>query len=134
MVVIRIILATWAVMATTKATIMEGDENGCADQHANLASCIPFVSGTAKKPAPQCCQDIQKMKANKPKCYQHHFALHMPSACNIDAKVSDCPSILNLSPNSPYAKIFKEVGSSTTRVEVQVRTWFRRQPLVAAMI
>ncbi|KAL4303709.1 hypothetical protein GQ457_10G000310 [Hibiscus cannabinus] len=43
------------------------------------------------------------------------LALQMPSACNIDAKLSDCPTmcILNLSPD---AKIFKEAdqGSTTT--------------------
>lgn len=66
------------------------------------------VSGAAKKPAPKCCQDTQKVKANKPKCLcvlvkestdpsmalpvNTTLALQMPSACNIDAQVSDCPS------------------------------------------
>ena len=59
MVVICIVVASWAMasMAT-----MEDDEKECDDQLANLASCIPFVSGTAKKPTPQCCQDTQKVK------------------------------------------------------------------------
>ncbi|KAB2019546.1 hypothetical protein ES319_D07G003700v1 [Gossypium barbadense] len=109
MVVICIILATWAVMETTKATIMEGDENGCADQLVNLASCIPFVSGTAKKSAPQCCQDTQKMKADKPKCYMCELSY------NNTIHLSVFNGILNLSPDSLDAKIiFKEVGSSTT--------------------
>ncbi|XVE98226.1 hypothetical protein REPUB_Repub03eG0087500 [Reevesia pubescens] len=128
MVVICIVfvVGSWA-MAT-----MEDDEKECADQLANLASCIPYVSGTAKKPTPQCCQDTQKVKASKPKCLcvlikestdpslglpvNTTLALQMPTACNIDAKVSDCPTILNLPPDSPDAKIFKETdkGSSTT--------------------
>ncbi|GMI89503.1 glycosylphosphatidylinositol-anchored lipid protein transfer 13 [Hibiscus trionum] len=127
MVVVCFVVASWAIMST-----MGDDEKECADQLANLASCIPFVSGTAKKPAPECCQDTQKLKATKPKCLcllikqstdpslglpvNSTLALQMPSACSIDAKVSDCPSILNLSPDSPDAKIFKEAdqGSTTT--------------------
>ncbi|XVF88474.1 hypothetical protein PTKIN_Ptkin19aG0054300 [Pterospermum kingtungense] len=124
-----IVLATWAMTSTAT---MEDDEKECADQLANLAACIPFVSGTAKKPTPECCQDTQKVKATKPKCLcilikqsadpslglpvNTTLALQMPSACNIDAKVSDCPTLLNLSPDSPDAKIFKEAdqGSTTT--------------------
>ena len=106
MVVFCIVVATWSMasMAT-----MEEDEKDCAAQLANLAACIPFVSGTAKKPTPECCQDAQKVKASKPKCLcvlikessdpslglpvNTTLALQMPSACNIDANVSDCPSM-----------------------------------------
>ncbi|OMO57988.1 hypothetical protein COLO4_34943 [Corchorus olitorius] len=121
MVMVCIVMATWAI--ATMAT-MEDDEKACAEQLANLASCIPFVSGTAKKPTPQCCQDTQKVKASQPKCLcvlikestdpslglpvNTTLALQMPAACNIDAKVSECPTILNLPPDSPDAKIFKE--------------------------
>ncbi|KDP32327.1 hypothetical protein JCGZ_13252 [Jatropha curcas] len=112
---------------------LQQDEQDCADQLTNLASCIPFVSGTAKKPTPECCQDTQKLKSTKPKCLcvlikessdpsvglpvNTTLALQMPSVCNIDAKVSDCPTILNLPPDSPDAKIFKEaagISDSTT--------------------
>ncbi|OMO80817.1 hypothetical protein CCACVL1_12737 [Corchorus capsularis] len=128
MVMVCIVMATWAM--GTMAT-MEDDEKACAEQLANLASCIPFVSGTAKKPTPQCCQDTQKVKASQPKCLcvlikestdpslglpvNTTLALQMPAACNIDAKVSECPTILNLPPDSPDAKIFKEAdGSAST--------------------
>lgn len=86
---------------------LQQDEQECAEQLTNLAACIPFVSGTAKKPTAECCQDTQKVKANTPKCLcvlikestdpsmglpvNTTLALQMPSACNIDAKVSDCP-------------------------------------------
>ncbi|KAJ9183388.1 hypothetical protein P3X46_007250 [Hevea brasiliensis] len=125
------ILVASFVMASHAS--LQQDEQECADQLTNLASCIPFVSGTAEKPTAECCQDTQKVKANKPKCLcvlikestdpsmglpvNTTLALQMPSACNIDAKVSDCPSILNLLPDSPDAKIFKEAtgsDSSTT--------------------
>ncbi|KAF5742940.1 protein YLS3-like [Tripterygium wilfordii] len=106
----------------------EEDEKECADQLANLASCIPFVSGTASKPTPQCCQDTQKVKTNKPKCLcvlnkestdpsmglpvNTTLALHMPSICKIEASVSNCPTLLNLSPDSPNTKIFKDASGS----------------------
>ncbi|KAG4136413.1 hypothetical protein ERO13_D07G003700v2 [Gossypium hirsutum] len=82
MVVICIILATWAVMETTKTTIMEGDENGCADQLVNLASCIPFCILIEESTDPSFGLPVNTI-----------LALHMPSACNNDAKVSDCPKV-----------------------------------------
>ncbi|KAF7153293.1 hypothetical protein RHSIM_Rhsim01G0091200 [Rhododendron simsii] len=124
------LLPILALMVAAAAATMEQDEKDCADQLANLAACIPFVSGTAKKPTPQCCEDTQKVKSAKPKCLcvlikesadpsmglpvNTTLALEMPSACNIDAKVSDCPSLLNLSPDSPDAKIFKTGADSST--------------------
>lgn len=87
---------------------MEDDEKECAEELTNLASCLPFVSGSAKKPTAECCEDTKKVKASKPKCLcvlikestdpsmglpvNTTLALQMPSACNIDGKVSDCPS------------------------------------------
>ncbi|KAJ4837593.1 hypothetical protein Tsubulata_009699 [Turnera subulata] len=116
-------------LAMTSMATLQDDETECADQLTSLASCIPFVSGTAKKPTPECCQDTQKLKANKPKCLcvlikestdpsmglpiNTTLALQMPSACNIDASVSNCPSLLNLSPDSPDAKIFKDAGAGS---------------------
>ncbi|CAK9172279.1 unnamed protein product [Ilex paraguariensis] len=96
-----------ALLAVTVVATMEEDEKDCADQLTNLASCIPFVSGDAKKPTPECCEDTKKVRAAKPKCLcvlikestdssmglpvNTTLALQMPAACNIDAKVSDCP-------------------------------------------
>ncbi|KAL2532656.1 Protein YLS3 [Abeliophyllum distichum] len=126
-IIICILAGTMAMV--TMAT-MEDDEKDCAEQLTNLASCIPFVSGTAKKPTPECCQDTDKIRTAKPKCLcvlikestdpsmglpiNTTLALQMPSACNIDAKVSDCPSILKLPANSPDAKIFQVAGDSST--------------------
>lgn len=94
------ILAMMA-MATTE------DDKECADEFTNLAACIPYVSGTAKKPNSECCEDTQKVKSANPKCLcvlikestdpslglpiNTSLALQMPSACNIDAEVCDCP-------------------------------------------
>ncbi|XP_068651516.1 non-specific lipid transfer protein GPI-anchored 14-like [Aristolochia californica] len=109
---------------------MEDDEKECADQLGNLASCIPYVSGSASKPTKQCCDDTVKVRTAKPKCLcvlikestdptmalpvNTTLALKMPSECNMDAPVSDCPSILKLPPDSPDAKIFAEAGADST--------------------
>lgn len=95
-------------LAMVSMATMEDDENECAEELTNLASCLPFVSGSAKKPTAECCEDTKKVKASKPKCLcvlikestdpsmglpvNTTLALQMPSACNIDGKVSDCPS------------------------------------------
>ncbi|KAJ0961476.1 hypothetical protein J5N97_001980 [Dioscorea zingiberensis] len=129
-----------ATLVATMAT-MEEDEKECADQLQNLASCIPYVSGTAPKPTTQCCEDAEKVRSQQPKCLcvlikestdpslalpiNTTLALHMPKACNSDAKVSDCPSILKLSPDSPDAKIFREAGgdaSTTTNTNTNTST------------
>ncbi|KAL3535785.1 hypothetical protein ACH5RR_004246 [Cinchona calisaya] len=102
---ICIFMATLAIVAM--ATIEE-DEKDCADQLTNLAACIPYVSGSAKIPTPECCEDTKKVRSAKPKCLcvlikestdpslglpiNTTLALQMPTACKIDAKVSDCPS------------------------------------------
>ncbi|XAR66964.1 hypothetical protein NMG60_11013363 [Bertholletia excelsa] len=125
------LLSIVALMSAAVAmSTMEDEKTECADQMANLAACIPFVSGTAKKPTQQCCEDTQKVKSAKPKCLcvlikestdpsmglpvNITLALQMPSACHIDAKVSDCPSLLNLPPDSPDAKIFKDAGGASS--------------------
>ncbi|KAL2553968.1 protein YLS3-like [Forsythia ovata] len=125
--IICILVGTMAMVAMAT---MEDDEKDCAEQLTNLASCIPFVSGTAKKPTPECCQDTDKVRTAKPKCLcvlikestdpsmglpiNTTLALQMPSVCNIEAKISDCPSILKLPADSPDAKIFQVAGDSST--------------------
>ncbi|KAL0385368.1 UNVERIFIED_CONTAM: hypothetical protein Sradi_2931100 [Sesamum radiatum] len=115
----------WAAAAN-----LEEDEKECAEQLTNLAACIPFVSGTAKQPTKECCEDTKKVKTAQPKCLcvlikessdpsmglpiNTTLALQMPAACNIDAKVSDCPSLLNLPTDSPDAKIFKVANADSS--------------------
>ncbi|KAL0335982.1 UNVERIFIED_CONTAM: hypothetical protein Sradi_4810100 [Sesamum radiatum] len=120
--IIFIMLAITGFLSAVAANLEE-DEKDCAEQLTNLAACIPFVSGTAKQPTKECCDDTKKVKTAQPKCLcvlikessdpsmglpiNTTLALQMPAACNIDAKVSDCPSLLNLPADSPDAKIFK---------------------------
>lgn len=103
----KLLVLCMLVLVTLAMGSMEDDVKDCADQLGDLAACIPFVSGTAKMPTPECCEETQKLKAAKPKCLcvlikestdpslglpiNTTLALQMPSACKIDAKVSDCP-------------------------------------------
>ncbi|KAL5729411.1 hypothetical protein ACHQM5_002370 [Ranunculus cassubicifolius] len=124
---ICVVIMVFFVVASTGT--MEDDEKDCAEQLANLAACIPYVSGTADAPTKKCCEDTMKVKNDKPKCLcvlikestdpamglpvNTTLAIKMPSVCKIDAKVSDCPTILKLAPDSPDAKIFKDAGGAT---------------------
>ncbi|MQL85584.1 hypothetical protein Taro_018122 [Colocasia esculenta] len=113
--------------ASPAGAAVEMDEMACADQLESLASCIPFVSGSAPRPTPACCQDTRRVRSSRPECLcllikdsadpamglpiNTTLALRMPAACKIDARVSDCPAILKLPPGSPEAKIFSEAGA-----------------------
>lgn len=103
---LSMIFIVLALTGTITASL-EDDEKECAEQMTELAACIPFVSGTAKQPTKECCDDTNKVRNAKPKCLcvlikessdpsmglpiNTTLALQMPAACNIDAKVSDCP-------------------------------------------
>ncbi|XP_051121477.1 non-specific lipid transfer protein GPI-anchored 13-like [Andrographis paniculata] len=121
-------LAGAALLSSPSSAAAAGaDEKDCAEQMTTLAACIPFVSGSAKQPTKECCDDTNKVKTAMPKCLcvlikdstdpsvglpiNTTLALQMPAACNIDARVSDCPSLLNLPADSPEAKIFKVASS-----------------------
>eukprot|EP01018_Ginkgo_biloba_P003698 Gb_24349 [translate_table: standard] len=108
---------------------LQADEKECQKQLQSLTSCFDFVQGQSKKPSQECCSNLKEVRASKPKCLcvlikdssnpslgfsiNQTLALEMPSICKVDAKSSDCPALLNLSPNSPEAKIFGTGNSSS---------------------
>ncbi|KAL7093927.1 hypothetical protein ACP275_11G069500 [Erythranthe tilingii] len=122
------LVVMWTI--TSAVGSMEDDEKDCAEELTNLAACIPFVSGTAKLPTKDCCDNTNKVRAAKPKCLcvliiestdpsiglpiNTTLALQMPTACKIEAKVSDCPSLLKLAADSPNAKIFNVANADSS--------------------
>ncbi|KAI3720417.1 hypothetical protein L6452_21333 [Arctium lappa] len=107
----------------------------CAAKLPEVMMCVPFASGKEATPQQKCCDSVTDMKKSNPACLcfliqqihngtnpalqkmniQESRLLQLPSACKIaDASISDCPKLLNLSPNSPEAAIFKNNGSTTT--------------------
>ncbi|KAM7276652.1 hypothetical protein ACFE04_018518 [Oxalis oulophora] len=118
-----------ALVSLSMATLQD-DEQQCADQLTSLASCIPYVSGSAKKPTPECCTDTKKVKSDSPKCLcvlikestdpsmglpiNTTLALELPTLCNMDASVANCPTLLKLAPGSADAKIFEDASGSAS--------------------
>jgi len=60
----RVVVMLWCIvvaslMAAATMGTLEDDETECAEQLTSLASCSPYVSGTAKKPTQECCEDAK---------------------------------------------------------------------------
>lgn len=103
------------------------DQKECGSQLATLATCIPYVQGTAKFPAKDCCDGLLKLHLKDPKCLcvlikdssnpqlgisiNKTLALQLPDDCKVAANVSRCPVLLHIPPNSPDAQVFKNTSS-----------------------
>ncbi|OVA10964.1 Plant lipid transfer protein/Par allergen [Macleaya cordata] len=108
---------------------VDKDREECGTQLVGLATCLPYVGGTAKSPTPDCCSGLKQILATSKKCLcvlvkdrndpslglkiNSTLALGLPSVCKAPANISECPSLLHLAPNSPDAKVFEEFGSSS---------------------
>ncbi|KAL3818687.1 hypothetical protein ACJIZ3_004592 [Penstemon smallii] len=128
--IISLMCILLALTISAGMATIEDDEKECAEELGSLAACIPYVSGSAKKPTKECCDETDKLRSAKPKCLcvlikestdpslglpiNTTLALQMPAACHIDAKVSDCPTLLKLPADSPDAKIFKVVNADSS--------------------
>ncbi|XP_062214283.1 non-specific lipid transfer protein GPI-anchored 14-like [Phragmites australis] len=119
-----------AMMALVMAGVASGDfaadRAECADKLMGLATCLTFVEAkaTARAPTPDCCAGLKQVVTASKKCmcvlvrdrdepalgvqFNVTRAMDLPSICNVPATFSDCPKILNMSPDSPEAQIFKE--------------------------
>ncbi|KAL5719457.1 hypothetical protein ACHQM5_012230 [Ranunculus cassubicifolius] len=105
------------------------DRDECATQLVGLASCLPYVGGSAKAPTLDCCTGLKQVLANSKKClcllvkYRNDpqlgfemnatLALSLPSTCNAPSHYSDCPTLLHLAPNSTEARDFERLDNST---------------------
>ncbi|XP_042063164.1 non-specific lipid transfer protein GPI-anchored 14-like isoform X2 [Salvia splendens] len=92
----------------------------CAESVVGLATCLPYVGGTAKSPTPDCCSSLKQVLNTNKKCVcviiqdrndpdlglniNLTLALGLPQACNAPANISQCP-------DSPDAQIFYESGN-----------------------
>ncbi|KAI3444922.1 hypothetical protein Pfo_001587 [Paulownia fortunei] len=106
------------------------DREECAESLVGLATCLPYVGGTAKAPTPDCCSGLKQVLKTKKKCLcviikdrndpdlglnvNLTLALGLPQVCNAPANISQCPALLNLPPDSPDAQIFYQVGQKPT--------------------
>lgn len=44
------------------------DQAECGNSLVGLAPCLPYATGDAKAPTPDCCKGLQKMIGKSPKC------------------------------------------------------------------
>ncbi|PIN10566.1 hypothetical protein CDL12_16837 [Handroanthus impetiginosus] len=105
------------------------DKEECADSLVGLATCLPYVGGTAKAPTPDCCNGLKQVLKTNERCLclvikdrndpdlglniNVTLALSLPDVCNAPANISQCPALLNLPPNSPDAQIFYQLGQKS---------------------
>ncbi|KAI3915331.1 hypothetical protein MKX01_035590 [Papaver californicum] len=113
-------------MSFVKSDI-EKDKEECATQLVGIATCLPYVSGTGKTPTPDCCTGLKQVIKISLKClcvlikdrndpslglkFNTTLALGLPSICKTNSKISECPALLHLPPNSADAKMFKDFDS-----------------------
>ena len=83
------------------------DREECTPQLAGMATCLPYVSGDAKAPTPDCCSGLKEVLKNDKKCLcvivrdrndpdlglqiNVTLALSLPDICHATANVSNCP-------------------------------------------
>ncbi|KAK9124968.1 hypothetical protein Scep_013814 [Stephania cephalantha] len=110
---------------------MAKDRDECATQLVGLATCLPYVSGTAKAPTLDCCTGLKEVLSKSRKCLcilvkdrndpslglqiNATLALGLPQTCKVPANVSECPALLHLAPNSPDAKVFEQFSGSSSK-------------------
>ncbi|XP_038878589.1 non-specific lipid transfer protein GPI-anchored 6-like [Benincasa hispida] len=112
------------LLASFAASNIDQDRTECSDQLTGLAPCLPYVSGDAKTPTIDCCSGLKQVVQKSKKCLcvlikdkddpnlglkiNGSLALALPNDCHAPANITECISLLHLSPNSTEAKIFKE--------------------------
>lgn len=124
-----LVVVAVCLLAGSALADMDADNKACTNQLESLSTCISYVQGTDKSPKADCCTNLKTVRETTPKCLcvlvkdssspslgvsiNQTLALGLPSACKVNAEISKCPALLNLSPNSPDAKIFEAANSSS---------------------
>ncbi|KAJ8574106.1 hypothetical protein K7X08_025911 [Anisodus acutangulus] len=110
---------------------LDKDKEECGNQLVSLATCLPYASGEAKAPTPDCCIGLKEVLDKNKKCIcilvkdrndpslglkiDATRALSLPTQCHAPpdtANVSMCLDLLHLAPNSPDAKVFQDFAKS----------------------
>ncbi|XP_047977806.1 non-specific lipid transfer protein GPI-anchored 14-like isoform X2 [Salvia hispanica] len=122
------LLASTLMLFTLSVCDTSKDKEACAQSLVGLATCLPYVGGTAKSPTPDCCNGLKQLLKTNKKCLcvvikdrndpdlglniNVTLALSLPHICNAPANISQCPALLNLPPNSPDAQVFYQLGEN----------------------
>ncbi|KAI3448954.1 hypothetical protein Pfo_005619 [Paulownia fortunei] len=122
-------LASMLVLFALSTSDNSKEREECAQSLVGLATCLPYVGGTAKAPTPDCCSGLKQVLKTNKKCLcvvikdrndpdlglniNVTLALGLPDVCNAPANISECPALLNLPPNSPDAQVFYQLGQKS---------------------
>ncbi|WOG82862.1 hypothetical protein DCAR_0102031 [Daucus carota subsp. sativus] len=124
------ILAVLVVMnfAGLGAADMEKDRNQCGSQLEALLPCLAYAQGQQKSPPLDCCTGLKQVLQKSKVCLcvlikdrnslgpglelNATLALGLPTRCNAPSEVDQCPSLLQLKPGSPDAKIFEDFAKN----------------------
>ncbi|CAN1170187.1 Non-specific lipid transfer protein GPI-anchored 14 [Linum perenne] len=119
-----------AAASTAPSTSSEKEIEECAEELGGLASCLPYVGGTAKSPTRDCCGGLKELLKTNKKCLcvvikdrddpqlglhiDLSLAISLPSVCNVNPSpnISKCPDLLHLAPSSPDAQLFYQLGNN----------------------
>ncbi|GAU19873.1 hypothetical protein TSUD_170990 [Trifolium subterraneum] len=98
------------------------EKQKCAEQLTNVATCLPYLGGSAKAPTSDCCSGLIQAFKNNKKCIciivkdrddpdlglkiNITLTLGLPSLCKASDNLSQCPSLLHLDPKSAEAQAF----------------------------
>ncbi|KAF3615448.1 hypothetical protein FXO37_35501 [Capsicum annuum] len=110
---------------------VDKDREECTNQLVGLATCLPYVSGEARAPTPDCCTGLKEVLDKSKICLcilvkdrndpslglkiNATLALSLPSLCHAPPNMSNvtmCTDLLHLAPNSPEAKVFQDFAKS----------------------
>ncbi|KAM5571137.1 non-specific lipid transfer protein GPI-anchored 10 [Rosa sericea] len=90
----------------------------CAPQLLPLATCAPFVQGTAPSPAQSCCDNLKLVYSQQPRCLclllnsttlssfpiNTTLALQLPALCTLPVDASAC-SRAQVPPSTPSSQV-----------------------------
>lgn len=109
------------------------EKQECTAQLTGLASCLPYVEGEGKTPAPDCCDGLKTLLKTNKKCLcviikdrndpdlggiviNVTLALNLPTVCNAPANISKCPELLHMDPNSAEAQVFYTLNNGSSNI------------------
>ncbi|KAK9122639.1 hypothetical protein Sjap_012241 [Stephania japonica] len=116
------------VISNVTSADYAADRKECTSQLIGLATCLPYVGGSAKAPTPDCCKGLETVLSMSKKCLcvlikdrndpglgfkiNSTLALGLPSMCKSAISIADCPALLHLAPNSSDAQVFNQYEKS----------------------
>ncbi|KAJ0550875.1 putative bifunctional inhibitor/plant lipid transfer protein/seed storage helical [Helianthus annuus] len=127
----RRMLPWLAMMMVLVRGDFDKDQKQCGDTLVGLATCLPYVSGEAKAPTMDCCAKLKPVLDKSKVCLcilvkdrdepslgvkiNGSLALGLPDSCHLPANITECPKLMNMSYNSPEAKIFEDYGKNVKK-------------------